>query len=285
MRIGVCTTDFEPLGCDDLFKKIKAHGFECVQFSFVSILEAKYEPTGDIEIPEKIDDDVIELIKSCAAKYDIAIPAINGTFNMTHPDKNVRDKGVKRLEVLCQAASKIGAKFITLCSGTRLKENLWGYHKDTLNPDAWVDFIETARQAVKFAEQYNIIFAVEPEYGNIINSPENAVRMMKEVGSPNLKMIMDCANLFHPGEAKRENVHKIMSHAFEVFGDDVVVAHGKDISSSDGIEFCPSGEGIVDYKLFIELLRKHNYQGDMFMHGIYDEDKMEYGIKVVTEHL
>jgi len=276
------------MDCDGLFKKIKSHGFECVQFSFVSILEmleAEFEPTGEIEIPVEIADTVIGLVKSCAAKYNIAVPAINGTFNMTHPDKSVRDEGVKRLEVLCRAASKIGAGFITLCSGTRLRENLWGYHKDTSQPDAWADFIDAARQTVKIAERYNIILAVEPEYGNIINSPENAERMMAEVGSPNLKMIMDCANLFHPSEAKRENVHKIMSRAFEVFGNDIVVAHGKDISSSDGIKFCAAGEGIVDYKLFVELLRKHNYQGDMFMHSIYDEDKMAQGIEVVAKHL
>jgi sugar phosphate isomerase/epimerase len=242
-------------------------------------------PTGEIEVIDKIEDSVVELVKACAAKYNIDIPAVNGTFNMAHPDKSVREEGVRRFETFTRAVSMLGANYITLCSGTRLKDNLWGYHKDNATIDAWVDFIDTARQVVKISERYDIILAVEPEAANIIDTPEKAKKMMAEVSSANLKMIMDCANLFHIGKAKRENANKVISHAFEVFGNDVVIAHGKDISESDGINFCASGEGIVDYKLFVDLLKKYNYNGDIFMHGIYDESKMARGIQVVRENL
>jgi len=104
---------------------------------------------------------------------------------------------------------------------------------------------------------------------------------MGEIGSENIKMIMDCANLFHVGEAKKENVQKIINHAFEVYGNDVILAHGKDISESDGVKFCPTGEGIVDYTQFIQLLNKYNYKGDMILHGIFDENKMTYGYQTI----
>jgi len=98
-------------------------------------------------------------------------------------------------------------------------------------------------------------------------------------------MTMDCANLFHAGEAKRENVHRIVRHAFDVFGDDVVIAHGKDIMESEGIKFCPTGEGVIDYTQFIGLLKEHNYNGDMILHGIFDGVKMARGYETIANAL
>ena len=133
---------------------------------------------------------------------------------------------------------------------------------------------ECMRAVCAAAEKYDLTLAIETEAGNIISTPERAARIMDEVGSERLKMIMDCANLFHIGEAKRENARAVIGHAFDVFGRDVVLAHGKDIAESDGIRFCAAGEGIVDFPYFIKRLRGVNYQGVMMLHGIDREDKM-----------
>ena len=124
---------------------------------------------------------------------------------------------------------------------------------------------------------------METEAATVADTPEKIRRMLDEVGSPNLKIIMDCANLFHAGEAKKENVKDIISHAFEIFGKDVVMAHAKDISESDGIKFCPTGEGIIDYTQFAQLLKKYNYKGDMLLHGIYDENKLAGCYNLIKE--
>ena len=97
---------------------------------------------------------------------------------------------------------------------------------------------------------------------------------MDSIGSDKLKMILDCANLVHRGEAHPENVKSVITHAFEVYGKDIVIAHGKDIREGDGIDFCGTGEGIVDFRLTADLLRQYGYAGDMFLHGIYARDNM-----------
>jgi len=38
----------------------------------------------------------------------------------------------------------------------------------------------------------------------------------------------------------------------------------------------------VDFKLFIQLLAKYGYTGDMVLHGIFDETKMPRGIEAVV---
>ena len=94
------------------------------------------------------------------------------------------------------------------------------------------------------------------------------------VSSDKLKMILDCANLFHAGRAHPEFVRETLDAAFEAYGNDIVIAHGKDIREGDGIEFCGTGRGIVDFAYTAKLLEKWNFTGGMFLHGIYDESDM-----------
>jgi len=285
MKIGICTIDFEKiykaLPADELFAKIKNLGFEVVQLSFPPIKELGFVSTAQFEIPDKISGSIIQIINDASKKYDIPVVACNGTFNMAHPDISVRDEGIQRFEVIADTAKKLGCSMISLCTGTRCKNHMWTYHEDNNTPQAWTDMIYTVRKAAAIAEKYDIFIIAETEASNIVNTPEKARKMMDEVKSPKLKMIMDCANLFQAGEAKKDNVTSVITHAFEVFGRDVVSAHGKDIQESEGIKFCATGEGIVDYKLFIELLNKYGFIGDMILHGISDEEKMVNGIGII----
>ena len=279
MRTGICTTDLKTMPAEQLFAKLNSLGTPVTQLSFASVAETGFIPDCNIEIPAEVDKDVINLIKACAEKYRVEAAAVNGTFNMAHPDSRIRAEGLRRFEGFAHAVNCLGCRIATLCSGTRNTASLWAPHPENGSDEAWRDMAETTAAAVKIAEKYNIVLAVETEAANIIDTPEKARKLMDETGSPNLKMIMDCANLFHPGEAKRENVRPVMHHAFDLFGRDVVIAHGKDIRASDGIDFCGTGEGIVDFAYFAALLTEYDYQGDMFLHGVYDEQKLPEAIR------
>ena len=283
MKTGICTTDFEvtgrtPLAADLLFGRIRDFGFECVQFAFSSIAESEFTPTGQIEIPDKISAQALNAAARSAERHQLPIEVINGTFNMAHPDEEVRREGIKRFALLTEAAEILGAKYISLCSGTRYADHLWTYSPENHTAGAWNAMYDTICRAVELAERRNITLAIESEASNIINTPENARRVMDDVGSDHLKMILDCANLFHVGRAHPEYVHDTIEHAFDFFGDDIVLAHGKDIREGDGIDFCGTGRGIVDFPFTAQLLKKYGFEGDMFLHGIYDEADMPYAL-------
>ena len=278
-KCGVCSTDFEsaahtPYAAEVLFRKMKERGFEAVQFAFSSIAETEFTPNGQIEIPAVIPSAAILSVRENAEKYGIPVEVINGTFNMAHPDRGIREEGIRHFEILCRAAKELGAKYISLCSGTRNADHLWSPHPDNDTQEAWNDMLDTVSRCTKIAEEYGITLAVESEASNIISTPERARRLMDTVGSPNLKMILDCANLFHAGEAHKENVREILEHAFALYGDDIVLAHGKDIREGDGIDFCGTGLGIVDFAYTAALLEQYDFTGNMFLHGIYDENDM-----------
>lgn len=286
MRIGLCSSDFKvPMKCDDLFKKMSDLKFTVTQVGLASVIETNFVPTGNIEIPWKVEDDVIRMLVNASEKYGIEIISVNGTCNMAHPDPTIRDEAVNRFEGFAKSCKAMGATYASLCSGTRDLDDLWTYNEKNDTDEAWNDMFDTMCRVVEIAERYGLILAVETEAANVINTPERARKLMDSIGSENLKMIIDCANLFHAGKAHKSNVRPILKHAFECFGKDIVMAHGKDISDSDGIDYCPTGEGIIDYEYFMQLLREYNYNGDMLLHSIVYEEKMIIGRKIIEQYL
>ena len=106
-----------------------------------------------------------------------------------------------------------------------------------------------------------------------IDTPEKARRVMDEVSSDRLKMILDCANLFHAGTAHPENVRPTIDRAMEFFGADVVLAHGKDIKEGPDVDHTCAGKGIVDFDYYFEELKKYPLPTTMIIHGLQSEDE------------
>lgn len=275
MRIGLCTTDIQyALPAEELFRKIAAMGYETVQLAFASAQECAFTPSAHIEIPAAVPDSAIEAIRAAVRKTGLSIGAINGTWNMAHPDKAVRDEAIGRMDGFLKAVSALGCPIVSLCSGTRSPEHLW--HDDPANKTeaAWADMLDSMKRAAALAEKYGITLAIETEAGNIIDTPEKARRIMDEVGSDCLKMVLDAANLFHAGEARPDTMRPRLDEAMEYFGRDVVLAHGKDIRPSEGISFCGTGFGIVDFPHMIRRLKELGFEGDMMLHGIARESDL-----------
>jgi sugar phosphate isomerase/epimerase len=282
MRIGISTTDFPQMPASLLFGQISEYGFGVIQLGLTNLSESRFVPDGLYEIPETIDAALIRAASS-AKRYGLDIAALNGTFNMAYPDQHARDEGVRRFGKLAGAAAEIGCGLITLCSGTRNKSRLWAYHPGNAEPAAWADMMDTLRKLTEIAERHGLTLALETEASNVIDTSEKAARALCEINSDKVAMIMDCANLFRPGEAKRENVDARIRKAFDLYGNKIALAHGKDVQESDGLSFCAAGEGIVNYDLFIELLNTYKYPGDMILHGIYDGAKMKGALEFVKK--
>ena len=271
MRLGICTTDFAPAKAETLFRNMAEMGFECVQLSFASLVESGYAARGDWEIPPAIAPETVRLTRDCARRYGLEIVAVNGTYNMAHPDAAVRQEGARRFALLARAAAELGAGMVSLCTGTRNRDSLWQVSPENDSAQAWRDMLEGVEQLFPQACALGLVLGVEVEASNVVNTPRRARDLLDACGSDSLKIIMDCANLFHVGRAHPRFVRETIEEAFALLGSDIALAHGKDIRESAGIDFCPAGEGIVDFPFFLQSLARLGYQGDMVLHGAYEE--------------
>ena len=263
MKLGIFSPEIQAKTIPELFTAMKRYGFSAAQFDFLSVC-------GE-EMPEEIPDVFIKKIKEEAARNNIELAAVNGTFNMAHPDAEVRENGIKRLETVAAACNQLSSNLITLCTGTRNWTNMWVPHKDNDTAEAWRDMTAAMEKAIEIAERYHVCLGLETEASNIVNSPGKARKLLDEMQSSSLKVIMDCANLFQEGMSKKELVRSVIKEAFDLIGNEVVLAHGKDILETPKIEFTGAGKGIVDFEFFFSELEKIGYQGGMILHGIKRE--------------
>jgi len=261
MEIGIFAKTFNQPTLDDVLDSVHDHGLKCVQFNMVC--------AGQPSMPDAIDEALVEQIRSGLAERDIRMEAISGTFNMIHPDVQVRQDGLRRLEVLARAAKGLGTGMITLCTGTRDAADMWRGHPENGSTEAWADLRESMEAAVKIAEEFDVRLGVEPEVSNVVSSARKARQLLDEMQSPRLKVIMDAANLFQKGDLPR--MRGVLDEAFDLVGGDIGLAHAKDLSRDGEAGHEAAGTGLLDYDRYIWLLRTVGYEGGLILHGLREE--------------
>ena len=262
MKLGFYSPEISGRNVGEVFAKAKGYGFTEVQYNFLT--------SHREEMPGEFYPGELEEVAEAALKNGIRITAVNGTFNMVDRDRTRKEEYIRRFRKICEAASFFGAKVVTLCTGSKSTEGMWRYSPESAGEDAWNDLLETTRRIMPLAAQHKLYFGVETEASNVIFTAKRCRRFLDQIGDPRLQVIMDCANLFPAGIAKKENVDATIREAFELLGKDVILAHGKDIAESGTVSFASPGMGIVNYELFFEELKKIGYSGGLILHGVHD---------------
>lgn len=261
MRLGIFAKTFSRPNLEAVFDAVVEHGLNSTQFNM--------QCAGLSPMPDSIDPVLINRIRQQSEARGIRIEAISGTFNMIHPDLNERQKGFERLKILAGACEGIGTRLITLCTGTRDPDNMWRWHPQNGSPESWNDLMNSMETALKIAEEYDVLLGVEPEVSNVIDSAQQARRLLDAMRSPRLKVIMDGSNLFHKGQLSQ--MRSVLDQAFELVGADIALAHAKDLARDGEAGNLAAGTGLLDYPHYIRLLNDAGYQGALVLHGLAEE--------------
>lgn len=274
MQLGIFAKTFARPTVEEAFDAVAAHGLRCVQFNFAS--------AGLPSLPDQIDSAMLDRIQRAAADRGIAIAAVSGTFNMIHPDPARRREALPRLEVVASACSRLGTQMVTLCTGTRDLKDMWKHHPDNDSPEAWRDLLVTLTAALATAEAHGVALGVEPETGNVIDSALKARRLLDELKSPRLKIIIDAANLFHPGDSSRQA--EVLDDAFQLLGRDIILAHAKELGAEGHPGNLALGTGVLNWDRYLMLLHRARFSGPLIMHG-FDEREAGRGVAFLRDKL
>jgi sugar phosphate isomerase/epimerase len=258
MQIGIMAKTFVRPTVEETLRAVAAHGLRHIQFSLTC--------AGVPDLPDRIAPELCERIGKETERLGIVMSAVSGTYNMAHPDPQERRLGLHRLRALASVCDRLGASVITLCTGTRDPGYMWRRHPDNDSPQAWNDMAASMREAVHIAEEHKVVLAFEPEVSNVVDSAAKARRLLDEVGSPHLKVVMDPANIFHKGELPR--MREIIAEAFDLLGSDIALAHAKDLSRDGEAGHEAAGNGLLDYNQYLPLLAKAAPDVPLILHGL-----------------
>jgi sugar phosphate isomerase/epimerase len=260
MQRGVFASVFNRPTLAARFAAVAESGFSSVQ---LDLRNAGYD-LWTAGIPPNAASEIL----AAARAAGIRIPAVEGTYNMAHPDPEVRRSGHEGLVRILAFAADLDAEFVTLCTGTRSETSMWRFHPDNVLDDAWTDILGSVTSALVVAQSHGISLLVEPEPANIVSSAVRARTLLDQVGDSRLRIVLDPANIVLSDRSR--DPLEVLRESFALLGPDIAFAHAKDLSPDD--QFCAAGTGIVPWPDYWKLLEGIGYQGDVIFHTLAEAD-------------
>lgn len=256
MKLGIFAKTFDGADPSRVLPAVAAAGFAATQYNMAC--------SGFSAMPDTIPKDAARAVSTAATAAGVVIVAVSGTYNMIHPDPAMRARGHERLSVLAGAAAGLSTRLVTLCTGTRDPVDQWRNHPDNHTPEAWRDLLAAMETAVGIADRHDVELGIEPELANVVNSAEQARRLLDGIGSPRLKIVLDPANLFETASIASQR--DIVSAAVDLLADRIVMGHAKDRTATGA--FTAAGTGVLDYPHYLSCLKRAGFNGPLVTHGL-----------------
>ena len=238
---------------------VATDGYQGVQVNLSS--------AGLASLPESLPAGLAARVGDEARSRGIRIAALSGTYNMAHPDQKVREASRVGFRNVIKAATEMGTSIVSLCTGSRDEQDMWKFHPDNKSRAAWADLRSELDFALTLAHESGIRLAIEPEPANVIHDAKAARRILDEVASSYLGIILDAANLLSPETLGKQ--HEVIGEATSLLGPSLLLAHAKDIDAAGHV--VAPGEGAVDLLSFTKALRAVGYDDALIAHGFSEE--------------
>ena len=249
MKIGIRLRDTIQGTLEERLRFVKGQGFECAHLAL-----SKTVPGFSMkDAPEKLaDPGFAEAVKGAFAGTETECAVLGCYLNLTHPDPEERERTQEIYFAHLAFAKKTGAWMVGSETPAHPQS---AFAKDApRSEEAFRCFLDGLRPVVRRAEEEGMIMAVEPVYSHIVSTPERAERMLREINSPSLRIILDAVNLLGPDNADRRE--EVLEDAMSRLGDRVAILHMKDYRRENGqltAEAC--GEGEMDYGALMAFAR------------------------------
>ena len=247
MNIGIRLHDTAPGSLKERLAFAKAQGFSCAHVAI-----SKIRDDFDMkDAPEKLTAEYAERFRQDFDESGLECAVLGCYLNLADPDPERRARTQEIYKAHLRFAAKTGARVV----GTETYANPESRFADPApqSEEAFRLFMDSLRPVIRCAEETGAVLAVEPVWYHIISTPERAVRMLEELPSDNLQIILDVVNLISPDQAYR--AEDIVRNAVSLLGDRVRILHMKDfvITPEGKMDACACGLGSMHYEQLLSF--------------------------------
>jgi sugar phosphate isomerase/epimerase len=256
MKIGIFAKTFDGQTPRKTLGAVSRAGYAAAQYNMAC--------SGLGALPDSIDETAANAVRAASLETGVEIAAISATYHMIHPDLATRENGRRSFAAIAERAGEMGARLLTVCTGSCDALDQWRHHPDNAGAGAWREMCDEFRRLLVIAERCDVAIGVEPELANVVNSARRARELIDEMQSPRIKVVLDPANLFEVESPRRREA--IIDHAVDLLGADIGLAHAKDRRPDGG--FVSAGTGVIDFPHYISSLRRAGFDGALVAHGL-----------------
>ena len=247
MNIGIRLHDTEPGTLKERLAFARAQGFSCAHVALSKVLD----DFAMEDAPEKLTDEYARRVRKEFGESGLECAVLGCYLNLADPNPERRSKTQEIYKAHLRFAAKIGARVV----GTETYANPESAFSDPApqSEEAFQLLLDSLKPVIRCAEECGAVLAVEPVWCHIISTPERAVRMLEELPSENLQIILDAVNLIAPEEANR--AEDIIRNAISLLGDRVRILHMKDyvITPEGELDACACGLGSMRYEQLLSF--------------------------------
>ena len=260
LEVGIFSRTWRRPSLEDVLDAAAGHGFRAIHFNFAS--------AGLPSLPDAIDPDVCASIRAAFEARGMVMVGVSGTYNPIHPDEVRRAAETERARRLILAAPSLGTRFVSLSTGTRDPNDMWRDHPRNGHPSARRDLRNTLEVLIRAADEAGVDLGIEPEHRNVVASATDAARLLAEMRTPRLRIILDAANLVAVAAPERQR--DVLAQAFDLLAPHTAVLHAKD-TALDGSHVA-AGSGFLDYPFLFEMIGRHRLDVPVIIHDALEND-------------
>lgn len=196
-----------------------------------------------------------------AKTNNVVIAEIGVWRNAISPDDKERAGVMEYAKGQLALADEMEINCCVNVSGSR--GEVWdGCYADNYSPDTYTLIVDSVREIIDAVKPSRTFYTLEPMPWMRPDSPEDYLKMIKDIDRPAFAVHLDFANMINSIE-KYINSSKFIEHCYELLGPHIKSIHAKDVTLSDklpcNISEAAPGKGTVD---FAHVLRLTQALGD-----------------------
>lgn len=265
MQFGIRLHDAVQAPVEERLKIVKEQGFTCAHVALSKVI------SENSVAPQALTPGYAMYLKRLFDKNELDCAVLGCYLNLANPDaaqlKAIQEKYMANIRF----AAHLGAGVVGTETGApnveyRFEEACW-------NEESLQIFIKNLRPVVKYAEQMGVLMAIEPVVRHIVCNPVRARRVLDEIGSPNLRIILDPVNLLESYNYEKQD--EIIDEAIDLLGKDVAVLHVKDFVIKDGkLVSVPVGQGQCHWDRIMPYMKKEK----PYMHATLEDTRPDNAV-------
>lgn len=266
MQLGIRLHDTKKLPFEERIADVHELGFACGHLALSKVIDEF--PTDD----GALTPGLAMYIKKVFAQNDVDIAVLGCYLNLANPNPEKLAKITKRYLAHLRFASLLGCGVVGTETGA--PNETYTAVPECHGEEALQTFIQNLRPVVQYAEKTGVILAIEPVRKHIVYNPARAKRVLEEIASPNLQVILDPVNLLDISNYTQQK--EIVEEAIDVLGEDIAMVHIKDFRVENGkLVSVGAGLGEMDYTAIMKFIREKK----PFMHVTLENTTPEDNIQ------
>lgn len=245
----------------NLAQELNRLGFKYIQFAPRVSLQKTTQDGNNVSFG------LANKVKWQLAKYGIQISVLGCYVNIIHPDQTERTQALALFKQYLARVKTFGGVLVGTETGS--VDPQFNLTPANYEPEIVDLAIAQIKEMATEAEKLGSLIGIEPGVNHPLHDLATTQQMLTEVASPNVKIILDAANLVTPDNT---DITSIIKQSLAIFGDQIYAFHLKDFQMKAGrVQVVPVGEGLADLQGAIQLIQQK--QPDAYV--ILDETPQE----------